>query len=465
MTHAKIFDAVIQSMAAHMTGAALVEPGDCLLGKFRVARVIGKGATSIVVAARHEQLRTEVALKILSGNDNLAGASRSRFLREARSVASLRSEHIARVTDVDVDELGRQFLVMELLEGRDLAAVIRDEGPLSIERAVGFVVHACAGVAHAHTAGILHRDLKPANLFLTRSAEGEPLVKILDFGLATILDPGLRGLGALTVEGALTGTPGYMSPEQLRAPETADSRADVWSLGVILFELLTASRPFCGTTLPDVIASILSDDEPLSVISARTDVPRGLAAVVTACLQKDVKRRIPNAAQLARALSPWTPLWADGAASCAQALSLPSDPPAGKMGSVARPRAHGRPATAIAVGAAMLVLATVPLMSHSARPAADERTLATGRSIASAEMLVASATATVQAGATVISTSANVAAEPQEQEEIFVKSTDRSPRPARARPPRSRLARRQSGRAPRETALVDQTNDPLDGRM
>ena len=91
MTHAKIFDAVIQAMAAHMTGAALVEPGDCLLGKFRVARVIGKGATSIVVAARHEQLRTEVALKILAGNDHLVGASRSRFLREARSVASLRS--------------------------------------------------------------------------------------------------------------------------------------------------------------------------------------------------------------------------------------------------------------------------------------------------------------------------------------------------------------------------------------
>ena len=116
-------------------------------------RVIGTGATSIVVSARHEQLRTQVALKILAGNDNLAGVSRSRFLREARSAASLMSDHIARVTDVDVDELGRQFLVMELLEGRDLAAVIRDEGPLSIERAVGYVVHACAGLAHTHAAG------------------------------------------------------------------------------------------------------------------------------------------------------------------------------------------------------------------------------------------------------------------------------------------------------------------------
>ena len=463
VAHAKICNAVIYTVAAQMTGVAVVQPGDCLLGKFRVDRVIGKGATSIVVAARHEQLRTEVALKILAGNDNLAGASRSRFLREARSVASLRSEHIARVTDVDVDELGRQFLVMELLDGRDLAAVIRDEGPLSIERAVGFVVHACAGVAHTHAAGILHRDLKPANLFLTRGAEGEPLVKILDFGLATILDPGLRGLGAVTVEGALTGTPGYMSPEQLRAPETADSRADVWSLGVILFELLTGGRPFGGTTLPDVIASILSDDEPRSVTSARTDVPRGLAAVVAGCLQKDVGRRIPNATQLARALSPWTPLWADRAASCAQNLSLPSTSLARKMGSVARPRAHAKSTTAIAIGAAMLALATVPLMSHSARPVASERTIATGRSIASAEMLVASAA--VQPSATVLSTLANAAPEPQEQEETFVKSTDRSPRPARARNPRSRLGRRQNGRSSMETALGDQPRDPLDGRM
>ena len=447
-----------------MTGVVMVQPGDCLLGKFRVARVIGKGATSIVVAARHEQLGTEVALKILAGNDNLAGVSRSRFLREARSAASLRSDHIARVTDVDVDELGRQFLVMELLAGRDLAAVVRDEGPLSIEQAVGYVVHACAGVAHTHTAGILHRDLKPANLFLTRGAEGEPLVKIIDFGLATILDPGLRGLGALTVEGALTGTPGYMSPEQLRAPETADSRADVWSLGVILFELLTASRPFGGTTLPDVIASILSDDQPRSVTTVRTDVPRALAAVVAGCLQKDVGRRIPNAAQLARLLSPWTPLWADRAASCAQTLSLPGTPPtSGKMGSGARPRASARPSITIAVGAAMLALATVPLMSHSARPIANERTIATGRSIASAEMLVASAT--VQPGATARSPMANSAAEPQEQEETFVKSTDRLARPARARPSRSRLGRRQGGRAPMETALDDQPRDPLDGRM
>ena len=223
---------------------------------------------------------------------------------------------------------------------------------------------------------ILHRDLKPANLFLTRDAEGEPLVKILDFGLATVLDPGLRGLGAVTVEGALTGTPGYMSPEQLRAPQTADSRADVWSLGVILFELLTASRPFGGTTLPDVIASILSDDEPVLSLPVRTDVPRGLATVVSGCLQKDVGVESQTPRNWPGRCHPGRPFGRTGRLPMPRLSRSPVNRPPDRGELWPDHEPSGRPTTAIAVGAAMLALATVPLMSHSARPVAAEQTIA-----------------------------------------------------------------------------------------
>ncbi|MEP6652892.1 MAG: serine/threonine-protein kinase [Myxococcales bacterium] len=454
-----------------MTFDVGVAPGDCLLGKYRVDRVIGKGATSVVVAARHEQLRTTVALKILDAKDCL-GTPTSRFLREARSAASLQSEHIARVTDVDVDELGRQFLVMELLKGRDLSAVIRDEGPLPIERAVGFVVHACAGVAEAHAAGILHRDLKPANLFLTHSVDGEPLVKILDFGVAMILDPQLRVFGASTADhGGLTGTPLYMSPEQLRQ-DAVDSRADIWSLGVILFELLTASRPFQATTLPEVIANILSDDKPRFASSLRADVPEALAAVVMACLEKDVAQRLPNAAKVAEALSPWTPPWADRAAARAQALLRPRNSSEDKiLGEAPRPRP--RPGTrrkaavlAIAIGAAVISFATMPsLLSNVELSVAAESVIAPGHGTVAMNTGVASATD--QARVSVLPIAAAEPAGPPAQQNAVAEFTKSGSHPARVGVTHSRLARRHNDGGPGHTATAadGRPGDPLEGRM
>ena len=325
-----------------------IGPNDLLLRKYRIEGVVGRGGTSVVFAARHEQLGTRVAIKVLTVSDDAEEEATRRFLREARAAAALRSPHVARILDVDIDELGRRCQVIELLEGRDLSRVIGEESPLPIEQAVGYVSHICAGMEEAHAAGILHRDLKPQNVFLTTAPTGEPLVKILDFGVSKILDSKLRVTASSTTQsGVLIGTPLYMSPERLKSPAEAEPRADVWAVGAILFELLTGKRPFVAPTLPGLIAALLSDDPPASVRVARPDVPEALANIIESCLQKDVAQRMPSMAQLREALGPWTPAWARGGAPS-------SVPTAGKRPS-ARPSstakgAIGRRVWAFGVG-------------------------------------------------------------------------------------------------------------------
>jgi len=292
-----------------------IGPNDLLLRKYRIQGVVGRGGTSVVFAARHEQLGTRVAIKVLTVSADAEEEATRRFLREARAAAALRSPHVARILDVDIDERGRRCQVMELLEGRDLSRVIGEESPLPIEQAVGYVSHVCAGMEEAHAAGILHRDLKPQNVFLTTAPTGEPLVKILDFGVSKIIDAALRITASSTTQsGVLIGTPLYMSPERLKSPGEAEPRADVWAVGAILFELLTGKRPFVAATLPGLIAVLLSDDPPSSVRAARPDVPDALAKIIESCLQKDLAQRMPSMARLREALAPWTPAWARGGA-------------------------------------------------------------------------------------------------------------------------------------------------------
>ena len=255
-----------------------IGPNDLLLRKYRIEGVVGKGGTSVVFAARHEKLGTRVAIKVLNVSADTEEEATRRFLREARAAAALRSPHVARILDVDIDELGRRCQVMELLEGRDLSRVIVEESPLPIEQAVGYVSHVCAGMEEAHAAGILHRDLKPQNVFLTTAPIGGPLVKILDFGVSKILDSTLRVTASSTTQsGVLIGTPLYMSPERLKSPAEAEPRADIWAVGAILFELLTGKRPFVAATLPGLIAVLLSDDPAASVAVTRPEVPDALA--------------------------------------------------------------------------------------------------------------------------------------------------------------------------------------------
>jgi serine/threonine protein kinase len=231
----------------------MVEPGEVLLGKYRIEKVLGAGGMGLVAAATHVGLNQRVALKLmLPGKAGKAEEQRARFLREARAAVQLKSQHVTRVFDVGELPNGAPYMVMEYLAGRDLASVLAARGPMSIEDAVECVIQVCEAVGEAHSLGIVHRDLKPANLFLIEGPDGAPQVKVIDFGISKMKDEGV----ALTQQGVL-GSPLYMSPEQIKDTAGVDGRTDVWALGVTLYELLTCSPPFSGETVVQVCALVL----------------------------------------------------------------------------------------------------------------------------------------------------------------------------------------------------------------
>ena len=283
-----------------------VREGDLLAGKYRVERVLGIGGMGIVVAARHEQLDQRVAIKFV--RDEALGNEEAveRFLREARSAVKLKSEHAAKVLDVGTLASGAPYMVMEYLEGSDLAAVLADRGPLPIEEAADYIVQACEAVAEAHAAGIVHRDIKPHNLFLARTVGESTRVKVLDFGVAkSLISSG--GAGALTQTRSMLGSPLYMSPEQMRSSRDVDARSDVWALGVVLFELLTQRWPYEAETMPELCLKVVTDP-PQSLAELRPDAPPEMVAIVERCLAKDPAKRFANAAELAGALEPMVPV-------------------------------------------------------------------------------------------------------------------------------------------------------------
>lgn len=348
-----------------------IHAGDSFAGKYRVERVLGRGGMSVVVAAWHPGLGQRVALKLLATPTELAPEAVSRFFREARAAAALRSEHSARVVDVDVDEMGRHYIVMEYLEGLDLADFYRQVDVLPIETCVGHVLHACEAIAEAHALGIIHRDLKPENLFLTQRVDGTPLLKVLDFGVSKLIHPGVRASDAGTsTADTLLGTPNYMSPDQIRTPGDIDGRSDIWALGVILFELLTRRAPFRGDTVPDVLAAVLTSDPP-SPSALRADIPAELSAIILRCIQKDASQRWSNVGMLAQALGPWCPPWALEAAHRAARISGVTDSGAGTSATArARSGRLAAGAGAAALLAALLVAgrAAAPRASASAAP-------------------------------------------------------------------------------------------------
>jgi serine/threonine protein kinase len=279
-------------------------PGQLVAGKYRVEKVLGEGGMGVVVAARHEQLGEPVAIKFASPASRAVPGAAGRFLREARALARIKSEHAVRVSDVGELPSGEPYMVMEHLVGSDLAAYLEERRALPIGEAVDAVVQACAALAEAHALGIVHRDLKPSNLFLTRRSDGSALVKVLDFGVAKSLAEDHGPAMVRTATGAIMGSPQYMSPEQVRASKSIDARSDIWSLGVVLYELVAGQPPFLAETAPALCAKIIADP-PTPLGDYVPDVPSPFEAIVMRCLEKDPARRFADVGALASALEPY----------------------------------------------------------------------------------------------------------------------------------------------------------------
>jgi serine/threonine protein kinase len=277
-----------------------VPEGELLGGRYLVERIFAEGGMGIVCFGRHMQLEQPVAIKFLrralSGKPSVV----ERFMNEGRALAALRSEHVVRVMDVGQLESGRPYLVMEHLEGIDLDALVDRDGALSVETAISYVLQVCEPLAEAHALGIVHRDIKPENLFLWSGGPGKDIVKVLDFGLAKQF--GSPRAMAVTGPQDSMGSPCYMSPEQIVTPQSIDSRTDIWSLGVVLYRLLTDSLPFDGGNVLEVLSHVLNA-QPKSLLEARPGLDPALDAIVRRCLEKAPDARYATITDLSAALT------------------------------------------------------------------------------------------------------------------------------------------------------------------
>ena len=294
--------------------------GAVIAGKYALTHALGRGGMGLVIAATHLQLERPVAIKFLLPEHLAKPDVVARFTREARSAAKIQSDHVAHVLDVGIDE-GTPYMVMEYLEGEDLKQVLSRRGALSVEEAVRHVMQACEALAEAHALGIVHRDLKPANLFLASRPHGRSILKVLDFGISKIMNPATET--ELTMTSRAVGSPSYMSPEQLTASRSLDGRADVWALGVVLYELLTKRRPFYAESMPSLVALILKGKfEKLDAL--RPELPPGLVDAVHRCLAIEAEDRFPGVVELAQALATFAPTESISAVDGLPRASMPS---------------------------------------------------------------------------------------------------------------------------------------------
>jgi eukaryotic-like serine/threonine-protein kinase len=278
--------------------AAPAAPGTVLGGKYRIENILGTGGISVVAAAYDIKLRRRVAIKYLLVEALECPEIVERFTREARAAARIRGEHVARVIDVGTFDGGAPYIVLEHLVGEDLEAYLKRRHQLSIRRAIRYVLQTCEALAEAHAAKIVHRDLKPSNLFLAKAPDRQRRIKVLDFGVSKIVDE------PMTDKWRMLGTAIYMSPEQLRAACEVDLRTDIWSLGVILYELLAGIAPFTGPTIVSV-AEAIGRNAPRRLTELRRDVPEALEAVVMKCMQTDPEDRYASVLEVAIALAPF----------------------------------------------------------------------------------------------------------------------------------------------------------------
>jgi serine/threonine-protein kinase len=423
--------------------------GAILCGKYRIDRVVAEGGLGIVLAATHLQLGQRVAIKYLKPFAAAQKPAVERFVREAQLASQIKSDHVVRVHDVGTLDDGGPYIVMEYLEGVDLARVL-DAGPLPISTAIDYVLQACDALAEAHAIGIVHRDLKPGNLFLARRAAGSSIVKIIDFGISKVA-PTRSPSGTwehVTTAGEIFGTPVYMSPEQLRSATRVDQRADIWALGVVLHELLTSTMPFNGESVPQLCTSILSDP-PVRLTSVRPDAPSELEAVILKCLEKDRDRRYRNVAELAQELAPFAPATASARVEHIKRVIV-------EGGNSVRPPAPSRASLdlmAVAQGSAppvaatrskrTMILATAASVAVAAAVGlsliAASRGSGSARGTASASAGASSATAVTPIVAAASTNEAPAAPTPPATSDTATSVTSATA-PAAARPPPRRVA-------------------------
>ncbi|MDQ3301611.1 MAG: serine/threonine protein kinase, partial [Myxococcota bacterium] len=271
--------------------------GTVLLGKYRVDEVLGVGGMGRVVRASHLYLQQSVAIKILLPEMAADESTVSRFLREAQATVHLKSEHIARMIDVGTMPDGTPFMIMEYLEGNDLNQILRHHGPQSPSIVCDLMLQACEGLAEAHAMGIVHRDIKPSNFFITKRADNSMLLKILDFGISKTP----VALTDLTGTQTVLGTPTYMAPEQMKSGKGSEPRSDIWSVGIVMYQLLTGRPPFAGESYADLVLKV--NGEPPTPFMV--PLPAGLGEVILRCLEKNPNMRPQNAGELARSLAPF----------------------------------------------------------------------------------------------------------------------------------------------------------------
>jgi serine/threonine-protein kinase len=293
--------------------------GDLINGKYRLVRLIGDGGMGSVFEARHEYLGTTVALKFLHPELARRPGLVARFLREARLSASIQSPHIAHVTDVDQASDGVAYIVMELLEGKSLMSLLEGGKKLSLDVALDYTLQMLSGLESAHAAGVVHRDLKPDNVFVVTTSRG-PVVKLLDFGIAKLRSTKEFQV-ALTRPGVMMGTPEYMAPEQVYSADTVDARADVYSVGAMLYEMLAGARPAQGEDAVQIAAFTMAG-KVKRLNEMNSAVPEALANVVHRAMAPSAAERYASATDLRDALVPYC-----GSLSLAGRLAATPSPP------------------------------------------------------------------------------------------------------------------------------------------
>jgi len=279
--------------------ACVLAPGALIAERYRVLHKLGEGGMGVLYACLDTVLSREVAVKLMQRSLASEPAVAERLMREAMLAAQLR-RHVAQVFDCGMLATGEPYIVMELLSGRDMFAILRESGPLTPEELSSVMLQVCDGLAEAHAKGIIHRDLKPENLFCANEPDGGVVIKIVDFGVSKQVSG--RRMRSQTNPGESVGSPQYMSPEQITSPSQVDTRTDIWSLGVVMYELLTGVLPFRGPGTAQICAAVLTESVP-PLSDYRQEVPPALEFIVRRCLEKDRARRFPDVMQLSAALA------------------------------------------------------------------------------------------------------------------------------------------------------------------